>query len=249
MISRMERLDRIVLVHGAGHGAWCWEELVPLLEGRGYQVSTLDLPGLGDDSTPSASVTLEGYFQRVIEVVNAGIAPVLLVGHSMGGVPISGAAEALPDKVGRLVYLAALLPENGLRISEFDLGEDSAQRAVVPRDEGTIDFDPRLVQDIFYNTCPPEFALRAAGRLRPQATGAFTTRILLTAERWGRVPKTYIICTRDRAFPPAKQYWLCNRLPDIRRRLLHTDHSPFYSDPEGLADLLDIEARGTRDAR
>jgi pimeloyl-ACP methyl ester carboxylesterase len=243
-------LNRIVLVYGAGHGAWCWEELAPLLERQGYQVATLDLPGAGEDMTPPANVTLQSYFERVIDVINAGPTPVLLVGHSMGGVPISGAAEAIPNKIGKLVYLAAVLPENGLRLSEVDLGPDSAQRAVLPRDQYSVQFDPALTQEVFFHLCPQERALRAARRMGPQPIGAFSTPISLSAKRWGRIPKTYIICTRDRAFPPAKQYQLCDRMPRIERRFLETDHSPFYSDPEGLAKILDAEARaGSQTAR
>jgi pimeloyl-ACP methyl ester carboxylesterase len=196
-------LNRIVLVHGAGHGAWCWEQLIPVLRRRGYQVATLDLPGAGEDTTPPADVTLQSYFQRVIDTINAGPAPVLLVGHSMGGVPISGAGEAIPDKIGRLVYLAAVLPENGLKLSQVDLGPDSAQRAVIPRDGHSVQFDPALTQEVFFHLCPPEIALRAARRVGPQPIGAFSTPVSLSAGRWGRIPKTYIICTQDRAFPVA----------------------------------------------
>jgi len=239
-----DRLSRIVLVHGAAHGAWCWEKVVPLLEAKGFEVATLDLPGLGDDPTPPKDVTLQAYFDRVIEVLNAGPGPALLVGHSMGGMPISGAAEAVPEKVGKLVYLAALLPEDGLRMGDFDLGPDSALRARAPSEvEGTFGFDPALAAEVFYNTCTAEDAAAGVARLRPQATGPFPDPVTLTPQRWGAIPKTYILCTRDQAFPLAKQEWLCDRTPGVRRRSLATDHSPFLSDPQGLADILADEAR------
>jgi pimeloyl-ACP methyl ester carboxylesterase len=112
-VVKAEAIKRIVLVHGAAHGAWCWEMLAPLLEAGGYEVDTLDLPGLGDDLTPPKDVTLQSYIDRVVQVVSAKPGKVLLVGHSMGGAPISGAGEAVPERVGRLVYLAAFLPKNG----------------------------------------------------------------------------------------------------------------------------------------
>jgi pimeloyl-ACP methyl ester carboxylesterase len=240
------RFERIVLVHGAAHGAWCWEELVPLLEARGYEVSTLDLPGLGDDPTPQKDVTFAGYVRRVVDVVEAGTKPVLLLGHSMGGAPISQAAEEIPDSIGKLIYLAAILPRDGESMAAVGLGgDDSAARAVIPSDvEGAHGFDPALAPAVFYNSCDPATAARATKRLRLQADAPLATPLKLSPERWGRIPKTYIICTRDRALPTAQQHWMCERAPDVKKRLMETDHSPFYSDPVGLAEIIDQEARG-----
>jgi alpha-beta hydrolase superfamily lysophospholipase len=80
-----EAARRIVLVHGAAHGAWCWEEVIPRLQARGYVVDALDLPGAGDDPTPPERVTFDGYTRRVVEVLNARREPALLVGHPWAG--------------------------------------------------------------------------------------------------------------------------------------------------------------------
>lgn len=245
-MGKQARLDRIVLVHGAMHGAWCWEVLTPLLEQRGFEVSALDLPGAGADRTPPKDVTLQSYIDRTVAVVNAGRAPVLLVGHSMGGMPISGAGEAIPDRIGKLLYLAAILPKNGETL--FDgMGprpEESAARAVRPSDiEGASDFDRALAPKIFYNCCTPDVAARAVQRLGALPTEPLTASIALTAERWGRIPKTYIVCARDQGLPPARQHSLCDRAPEVKKLVMDTDHSPFYSDPVGLAEIIEREAR------
>jgi hypothetical protein len=65
----------------------------------------------------------------------------------------------------------------------------------------------------------------------------------LTHERWGRVPKTYVVCTQDRTLAPGSQSWLCGRVAGIKEVRLNTDHSPFYSDPDGLVEVIDEEAR------
>jgi pimeloyl-ACP methyl ester carboxylesterase len=72
-------IGRIVLVHGASHGAWCWERLTPLLERLGYQVQAPDLPGLGADPTPPTAVTFEDYVDRVVEVLCGSPVAALLV--------------------------------------------------------------------------------------------------------------------------------------------------------------------------
>jgi pimeloyl-ACP methyl ester carboxylesterase len=238
-------IKRIVLVHGAAHGAWCWEAVVPLLEAKGYIVEALDLPGAGGDPTPADKVTLGSYTQRVTDVLNSRPEPALLVGHSMGGAPISTAAEEAPEKVARLVYLAAFLPIDGatLRtIREWATGAGSAPPGG-PRETTAHAFVIKDPVERFYHLCAADAAERAAARLRPQPEGPFTEPLRLTDERWGGVPKTYIICERDMAMDPALQRYMCARTPDIRIRNLNTDHSPFYSDPEGLTALLDEEAR------
>ena len=112
-----------VLVHGAFAGAWTWDRVVPLLEADGSTVLTLDLPSHGDDATPIAEATLDGYTAKVVELIDSADEPVVLVGHSMGGLVVSQAAEARPDKIERLVYLAAFLTEDGASLLTASAGD------------------------------------------------------------------------------------------------------------------------------
>lgn len=240
---------RIVLIHGAAHGAWCWERIVPLLEARGFNVDAVDLPGLGDDQTPAEHVTFDAYVRRVLEAVRARPEPVLLVGHSMGGGPISQAAENAAEQIEKLLYLTAVLPQNGetpgmmMELSARFRGR-SAGTALRPGPaEGTLEFVPEMAAAVFYNQCDPETAASAARRLRPQATGPLQGMpITLTRERWGRIPKIYVLCTEDQALPPDLQRWLCARAAGVKVVERPWDHSPFYSDPRGLAELIAAEA-------
>ena len=109
-----------VLVHGSAHGSWCWERVVPLLQEQGHTVTAVDLPGNGhDDTRHLAEVTLETYAEYLCGVLDSQDGPSVLVGHSLGGISISRAAELRPDKVAVLVYLTAvLLPDGETFISE-----------------------------------------------------------------------------------------------------------------------------------
>ena len=90
-----------ILVHGAWHGSWCWDKVVPLLEQADHQVQALDLPGHGQDKTPLREVTLATYTNCVCEALDAQTEPVILVGHSPGGLAITQAAgEGLTRFVG-----------------------------------------------------------------------------------------------------------------------------------------------------
>src|SRR5262249_16679779 len=99
---------RFVLVHGGHHGAWCWEKLTPELEALGYDVLAIDLPGSGERLHEKS--TLDTWRAALREVIEDGD---VLVGHSMGGFAISLAADEVPDKVGRLIYLSAAVPIEG----------------------------------------------------------------------------------------------------------------------------------------
>src|SRR5690242_4856292 len=102
-----------VMAHGAWHGGWCWTKVVPLLERAGHAAIAPDLPGHGADTTPAREVTLQAYTDRVCQVALAQAEPVVLVGHSMGGLVISQAAEQCPEAMRTLVYITAFLLPNG----------------------------------------------------------------------------------------------------------------------------------------
>ena len=105
-------MPRILLVHGAFGQAACWDRVIPGLRAAGHSAEAIDLPGAGEDQTPVAEITLDRYARRVCEALSEG-PPAILVGHSMGGMVITQAAARCPDRIERLVYVAAFLPEDG----------------------------------------------------------------------------------------------------------------------------------------
>lgn len=101
---------QFVLVHGAWHGAWCWEKVIPLIEAKGHGVHTLDLPGLGSDETPLEDVSLNAYVDAVVKLISDIEEKVVLLGHSMGGIVITQVAEKIPEQISTLIYLTAFSP-------------------------------------------------------------------------------------------------------------------------------------------
>ena len=102
-----------LLIHGAWHGGWCWERLVPELEARGHEVHAPALPGHGGDPAEPAGVSMDDYVERAASTLRAMPEPAIVVGHSMGGMVVSAAAQAEPERVRALVYLCAFLPGTG----------------------------------------------------------------------------------------------------------------------------------------
>src|SRR4051794_12027343 len=111
-----------VMIPGAWHGAWCFERLAPLLEAKGHKVLTPDLAGLGDDRTPLSEVSFEGGARDGAALCEAQGEPVVLMGHSRGGIVISQAAEYAPDAVRLLVFLTAGMPRDGETMIEAAYG-------------------------------------------------------------------------------------------------------------------------------
>src|SRR5205085_12358952 len=108
---------------------------------------------------------------------------------------------------------------------------------------GVHEYDRELAAGVFYNRCSPEVAARAAARLRPQSSQPQTATFSLSPERWGAVPKAYVLCRHDRAVPPAEQSLMAGRAPGMRIHELEADHSPFYSDVDGLVGILLAETK------
>lgn len=234
-------MSTYVLVHGAWHGAWCWDKVIPFLEKAGHQAIAVDLPGHGDDKTPIAQVSLQAYADRVGEVLDAQSEPVILVGHSMGGVVITQAAEHHPDKIKTLVYLTAFLLRNGEFLLQHAQGDTEAlvlPNLVMAEDQSHATVKDEGIKPAFYGDCSDDDVARAKARLVPQAAAPFATAVSTTERNFGRVPRVYIECLQDRAISPSLQKTMYTALPCQKVISMNTSHSPFFSAPGELATHL-----------
>ena len=238
----------IVLVHGSWFGAWCWDRTAPALRAAGHDVHADDLPGHGRDATPVGSCTLAAYVDRVCDQLDALPGPAVLVGHSMGGIVISGVAERLPGKVAELVYLAAYLLRDGESIQSISSSVPGAGSLVrghmVPADDwSTVAIREEGLRETFFADAARADVSRAAQLLRPEPTAAFRTPVRLTAARSGSVPRTYVRTTRDRALTPPLQDAMLAATPCHRVIDVETSHCPMLSAPDRLAAILQDVAR------
>ncbi|MEJ7840208.1 MAG: alpha/beta fold hydrolase [Rubrobacter sp.] len=238
-------MSTFLLIHGAWHGGWCWEKVVPLLEERGHEVVVADLPGHGDNHVPVPEVTLAAYGDHIAGVLDGQTEPVVLVGHSMGGLVISEAAERRPEKIGLLVYLTGFLLPNGGTL--FEMAQTDGESIVFPNadvdeENGVVKIHEDRAKDVFYGDCSDEDVEKAKERLIPQPLAPFVTPVGV-GEAFGRVRRTYIECLQDRAIGPATQKRMYTGLPCEKVVSMGTSHSPFLSEPEELAGHLDSLAR------
>ena len=234
-------MSTFILVHGSWHGAWCWYKVVSRLEKLGHTVIAPDLPSLGRDRTPVNRVSLATWRKRVCDVVDSVPGPVVLVGHSRGGIVISEVAEHRPERVQTLVYLCAFLLRDGECLTDVASSDESslvAPNMVVSEDKTSSVVRDDVLRDAFYGECSDDDFALARLCLQPEAMVPLVTPLKLTAEKFGAVPRVYIECLRDRAMPIGLQRRMQANWPCQRVLTLDTDHSPFLSRPDELAGLL-----------
>lgn len=235
-------MAEFLLIHGACHGAWCWRDMIAPLADLGHTTRTIDMPGHGSDMTPKDEVTLEMCAKAILA---ASTPDTLIVGHSWGGYPISAAAEIDPDGMRGLIYLCAYVPISGMAMSDMrKLAKRQPLVDAINRspDGTTFTFAEDRVRDLFYHDCPDEAVDYAMPLLREQIVKPQATPLTVT-DRFAGVPKSYIRCAFDGAIPPEFQLELAKDFPEDRLFHMQSAHSPFFSNPKGLAAMLDQISR------
>jgi len=240
-------MANFLLIHGAWHGAWCWHKVIPELEARGHTAVAIDLPGHGVDKTPTAAVTLDAYAERVGAALGAFDGPAVLVGHSMGGVVITEAAERFAERVAGLVYLTAIVLRDGEAMTDNPVKASPREfmAGFIPTADGAATrFNPDLMREAFYADCSEADIALARLCLVPQSAAVMRAPIRATAARWGALPRSYITCSEDRALTLEGQRGMLERVGGFGRVVeMRCGHSPFFSQPAALAQhLVDLSA-------
>jgi pimeloyl-ACP methyl ester carboxylesterase len=243
--STSEDPQRFVLVHGAWMGAWAYDGVAAELRSRGHAVEVVELPAHGADPGTIADASLDAYVARVLAPLDRSSEPAVLVGHSMGGLVISGAAEARPQAISRLVYVAAFLPKSGDSLFSLALTDADSQTGGALTDDGsdgTLDIRSDALVSIFCADCDAAAQATLAGNYRTEPALPLTQTITLGAAFDG-VPRAYAFTTDDRAVSRAFQGRMVDASPVIETAELATSHSPFLSAPVETADAIERLAR------
>jgi pimeloyl-ACP methyl ester carboxylesterase len=277
----------VVLVHGAWHGGWCWSDAAQRLAASGVHCVAIDLPGhamgaafpagyfdvsqdlsrLSAAVSPLASLTVDDYRNHVAVVVDGlvanGSGPVVLIGHSLGGVTLNSLGETSPQLVRRLVYLTAVMPVAKASAEAYS-GEPTFAASKLPplfigdpTKIGAIRLnhrsaDPMMktaIKTAFYaDVADAKFAAVAQLLTPDEPAAVFGASATVTDGRWGRIARTYIRCAEDQAIPLAAQDQFiteADALTPANRttvRTLRSSHSPFLSVPDELAQLINEAA-------
>lgn len=218
------------LIHGAWHGAWCWARLVPELERRGHRAIAADLPI--DD--PDAD--MDTWADSAAAMFQGASGPLILVGHSLGGVLLPLVAARLPAM--RQVYLAAILHPA--------LVPAGAPEPHAPRTFAGLERFPdgshrwpslEVAAPVMYSACTTEEARWAFEHLRRQQTARPWAQVSVP-EPWPATPLSAIVCDGDRTILPSFGDWAARTVLGVEPLHLDADHAPFLSRPAPLAAML-----------
>ncbi len=233
-------MRNFVLLHGAFHGGWCWRFVAERLRARGHHVTTPTQTGVGERRhLISRKLTLDDFTTDLVNhITMEDLTDIVLVGHSFGGGPISGAADRMPERIRHLVYLDARVLENGQ--APFDLGVadiNEARRRSAIDSSGGLSIPPPTPLSFGVPDGPLADWLRS--HLTPHPLSTFQTKLTLRHPVGNDRPKTYIACT-DPLYPSlADTRAMLRGRADWNWREIATGHDAMVTAPDELAMMLE----------
>jgi pimeloyl-ACP methyl ester carboxylesterase len=184
---------------------------------------------------------MQDYVDCIAQAIDDMNEPVVLVGHSRGGLAITQAAESHAERIKRLVYLAAFLIPSGDTIVPLAMTDTDSlimPNLVLNRDEGWDMLKSEAFRDALYADCSDDDVALGHALLTPEPSAPSATPICTTPERWGSIPRTYIHLRNDRAVSSRLQERMLSAIPCERVISMDTSHSAYFSAPDELAAHL-----------
>ncbi|XP_073019671.1 LOW QUALITY PROTEIN: methylesterase 17-like [Primulina eburnea] len=244
-----------VLIHGIGGGAWCWYKIKCVMENSGHRVTCLDLTSAGIDQTdPNTVLSFQDYNRPLVEFLQSleDGQQVILVGHSAGGLSVSEAIHKFGRKIKAAVFVGATMLKCGFASDEdvkdgvpdvsefgeldevydlwFGLGQDHPPTSVMVKKQ--------LQRKLIYHMSPQEDSCLAAMLLKPGPIQALQSATFTETEDSDKVPRIYIKTSRDRILRSYQQNAMIKKWQPSKVYTLESDHSPFFSAPLRLIELL-----------
>ncbi|WP_333863581.1 alpha/beta hydrolase [Sphingobacterium sp.] len=227
-----------VLVHGAWHGGWCWQDVAQRLTDAHYRVYAPTLTGLGERRhLIEPSTDIDTHIQDIVNLIEMeDLHDVYLVGHSYAGAVIAGVADRIPSRLHKLIFLDAMIVENGQSpISLQPKAVQELQLKNIQRKENFAPFDVAL-----FGVTAPSMVSWVKERLSPQPFGTFAQPLHLKHQYGNGLPLVYIACT-DPQLPIMKemsQKVRADQKLSWQYREIATGHDAMLTEPKKLADML-----------
>ena len=186
-----------LLIHGAWHGGWVWNEISEILRYQRYSVSTPTLTGLGEKKhLLSSKITIETFIEDIVNhIVFENLNNIILVGHSFAGSVISGVADRLKDRIQKLIYFDAMILIDGQKPFDISPKETVEQRIELAKKFGNNISIPAPSADAF-GVFDIKKSLLLEEKLTPHPLTAFQSKLILKNEVGNGIPLSYIFCTK-----------------------------------------------------
>jgi pimeloyl-ACP methyl ester carboxylesterase len=232
-------MAHFVLVHGGGHGGWCYQPVARLLQARGHIVYAPSLPGMGEHTHQlHPRIDLDTHIDDVVNLLQwEDLTDAIIVGHSYGGMVITGVADRAPHRVGHRVYLDAAYPRDGESLHEHAFANIDAARQGMYVEKGVeLVMKPDPAHPAFFGIHDPQLSQWTYERLTPQPWACFAQKLALRNEVAMRaIPESHLICT---ATIPGRDMDLLRERSNGRVWDIDTGHDLMLTEPEWVADKL-----------
>ncbi|MER8220767.1 alpha/beta hydrolase [Streptomyces sp. NPDC094143] len=236
-------MSTFLLVHGAWHSGRCWERVVPLLTAAGHRVFTPSLTGYGDTAHPAGpDVGLDTHVEDVVAlIIEEGLTEVILVGHSYAGLVISSVANDVSDRIAQLVYLDAMVPEDGeTAVDVMPVTQHLIDLALRSESGWRVPPPPEMPPPVgLFGVTDPDDVAWLRTMLSDQPVNCLRQPVRLNEPAARRIPRTHIHCT---VLPEG---FVRRPVPEIQPNgtparvwELTTGHDCMITTPAELADLL-----------
>lgn len=228
-----------VLVHGGGHGGWCYQGVARILRAQGQEVYTPTMTGLGErEHLLSPAVDLDMHITDIVKVLHfEDLRDVILVGHSYGGMVITGVADRAADRVGHIVFLDAANPENGQSLVDLAGPLMEASRVSGRIVDGIeLVLYPGTDPMNYFGLTDPQQIEWIKPKLTPHPWKCFEQKLILNNEAVMRkIPQTHIVCSFTLPF---RDVDALKNTSEGRVWDVDTGHDLMISEPQAVAELL-----------
>lgn len=234
-------MKTIVLVHGSFQGAYAWDILSSMLKEKGHNVIAPELPGHGRNEADFANISYNDYTQTITDVMNNTPGKLVLVGHSLGGLIITSAAEQLPHKAERLIYVTGLVPDNGSSLIDIGSRDPNSLwgEIIEPSDNP---YELHIKKDeiipVLYSDVPADMQPLVLDNYHAEPVMPYTQPIAVSNEFWDQIPRHYVFCKNDRSISLTQQQNLVDKAGITSVYALDSGHTPQLSMPAELLSII-----------
>jgi pimeloyl-ACP methyl ester carboxylesterase len=236
-VSESKPAQTFVLIPGAYMGAWSWQPVARLLTGHGYPTLALNLPGLSYDGSPAGLGLADAVDYVVNEVERHDLTDIVLVGHSWGGYPATGAAHRLAGRVAKVIYFSAVVPGQGTSMAdENEQYGEIIRQAIAAGPDATVPIDLDVVKNVLMPGDPAPLQELISQLVLPQPGGYMTDSLDLPPVTEIGLDAAYVLCADERALArPGAEF--AARL-GVNPVVVPGNHMTMLTQPATVADAL-----------
>jgi pimeloyl-ACP methyl ester carboxylesterase len=242
--------ENFFLVHGAWHGAWCWASVMRQLEIGGDRAWAMDLPGRGASPMDHSKITRQVWVDAVANFIEErNLNNVVLAGHSLGGLTITGVALKIPRRIKRLVYVTAVVPpDDGPLTDDFERNMNPAMREAMQQVNGGLSsvMAPEYFRTNFLQDGTRDLQDFVLAALAPEAMIPTSEMVPMREFHALNLPTSFVICEDDLVMDDPRKWHpgYSGRLRNPTTRTIKAGHELMFTRPVECARALAELARG-----